>query len=94
MVQEGALTTLAAVAGSSQVRLVKNKDNNESNSFAFLAYGTTDVAQKMIKKMHSKEYKFGSAKSAQVLVQSPTWNHSEIGLARINPVSALSSLIV
>ncbi|PWA64795.1 RNA-binding (RRM/RBD/RNP motifs) family protein [Artemisia annua] len=40
-----------------EVRLVKNKDTNESKGFAFVAYKTTDVAQKAIKELHSKEYK-------------------------------------
>nr|XP_043624840.1 heterogeneous nuclear ribonucleoprotein Q [Erigeron canadensis]XP_043624841.1 heterogeneous nuclear ribonucleoprotein Q [Erigeron canadensis] len=40
-----------------EVKLVKNRDTNESKGFAFVAYRTKDVAQEAIKELHNKEYK-------------------------------------
>ncbi|XP_071735890.1 heterogeneous nuclear ribonucleoprotein Q-like isoform X2 [Rutidosis leptorrhynchoides] len=40
-----------------EVRLMKNRDTNESKGFAFVAFRTKDVAQKSIKELHNKEFK-------------------------------------
>ncbi|KAK9074308.1 hypothetical protein SSX86_006906 [Deinandra increscens subsp. villosa] len=40
-----------------EVRLVRNRDTNESKGFAFVAFRTKDVAQKAIEELHNKEFK-------------------------------------
>ncbi|XP_071706033.1 heterogeneous nuclear ribonucleoprotein Q [Rutidosis leptorrhynchoides] len=40
-----------------EVRLVKNRDTNESKGFAFVAFKTKDVAQKAIEELHNKDFK-------------------------------------
>ncbi|KAI3796477.1 hypothetical protein L1987_39148 [Smallanthus sonchifolius] len=40
-----------------EVRLVRNKETNESKGFAFVAFRSKDVAQKAIEELHNKEFK-------------------------------------
>ncbi|KAL8229797.1 hypothetical protein R6Q57_014697 [Mikania cordata] len=40
-----------------EVRLVRNRDTNESKGFAFVAFRTKVVAQKAIEVLHNKEFK-------------------------------------
>ncbi|KAL3832813.1 hypothetical protein ACJIZ3_007549 [Penstemon smallii] len=40
-----------------EIRVVKNRDTGESKGFAFVAFGTKDVAQKAIEELHSKDFK-------------------------------------
>ncbi|CAH9106131.1 unnamed protein product [Cuscuta epithymum] len=40
-----------------EIRVMKNRDTGESKGFAFVAFGTKDVAQKAIEELHNKEFK-------------------------------------
>ncbi|KAL8227845.1 hypothetical protein R6Q57_015429 [Mikania cordata] len=40
-----------------EIRLVRNRDTNESKGFAFVAFRSKDVAQKAIEELHNKEFK-------------------------------------
>ncbi|XP_076928922.1 heterogeneous nuclear ribonucleoprotein Q-like isoform X1 [Bidens hawaiensis] len=40
-----------------EVRLVRNRDTNESKGFAFVAFKSKDVAQKAIEELHDKDFK-------------------------------------
>ncbi|KAM0048162.1 putative RNA recognition motif domain, nucleotide-binding alpha-beta plait domain superfamily [Helianthus debilis subsp. tardiflorus] len=40
-----------------EVRLVRNRDTNESKGFAFVGFRTKDVAQKAIEELHNKDFK-------------------------------------
>ncbi|KAK1425286.1 hypothetical protein QVD17_20636 [Tagetes erecta] len=40
-----------------EVRLVRNKDTNESKGFAFVGFRSKDVAQKAIEELHNKDFK-------------------------------------
>nr|GLL36276.1 heterogeneous nuclear ribonucleoprotein Q [Ipomoea trifida] len=40
-----------------EIRIMKNRDTGESKGFAFVAFGTKDVAQKTIEELHNKEFK-------------------------------------
>ncbi|GAA0167036.1 hypothetical protein LIER_40297 [Lithospermum erythrorhizon] len=40
-----------------EIRVMKNKETGESKGFAFVAFKTTDVAQKAIEELHNKDFK-------------------------------------